>query len=65
VQSVSSRDRNEVIPVALKSKHPYLSGNLMQEKYKEKDHGNHILQSQISYSANVDLCPSKIQYLEL
>jgi hypothetical protein len=62
---MSSRGRNEVILVALKRKHPYLSGNLIQEKYKEKDHGNHILQSQISHSANVDLCSFKIQYLEL
>ena len=31
VQSVSSRDRNEVILVALESTHPYLSGHLRQE----------------------------------
>jgi hypothetical protein len=31
VQSVSSRGRNEVIPVTLKSWHPYLSENLRQE----------------------------------
>jgi hypothetical protein len=28
---VSSRGRNEVLPVELKSQHPYLSGNLRQE----------------------------------
>jgi hypothetical protein len=56
---VSSRGRNEVILVALKRWHPYPSRNLMQEK-KKKDHGNHIMQSQISHSASVNLCPFKI-----
>jgi hypothetical protein len=32
VQSVSSKSQNEVIPVALESLHPYLSGNISQEK---------------------------------
>ena len=31
VQSVSSRGRNEVIPMELKRQHPYLSGHLRQE----------------------------------
>ena len=58
MQSVSSRDLNEVIPVALKSTSiPFWKCN--ERKIKEKDHVNHILQSQISHSASVDLWPLK------
>jgi len=32
---------------------------------KKKEHGNHSLQSQISYFADVDLRPFRLEYLEL
>ena len=32
---------------------------------KKKAHGNHNIQRQISHSASVDLCPFRLEYLEL
>jgi len=32
---------------------------------KKKEHGNHSLQSQTLHSANVDLRPFQLEYLEL
>jgi hypothetical protein len=42
-----------------------ISFSIYMGKKKKREHGNCSLQRQISHSANVDLCPFRLEYLEL